>query len=157
MIRTATLGDVAAIRDIWNTLITDTTVTFNPVPRSNEQVAAFISDGPCPVFVAQTDRVVGYATYGPFRAGAGYQHIAEHSIVLTRQAQGLGLGRRLLGAVITQAKENQINSLIAGISGENNQGLAFHKHMGFAQVGCIAQAGYKFDRWIDLVFMQKHL
>ena len=155
MIRRATLGDAPAIRTIWNDLIRNTTVTFNSVEKSQTEVAKFLKDRP--IFVADTGKVVGYATFGAFRGGVGYQHIAEHSIVLTQDAQGQGLGRKLMTALYAEAKENDISSLIAGISGENTAGRAFHTQLGFEEVGHIPNAGRKFDRWISLVFMQKHL
>lgn len=155
MIRTATIDDAPAIRKIWNDLICNTTVTFNSVEKTLEEVTAFLHDHP--VFVADTGQVVGYASYGPFRGGVGYQHIAEHSIVLDQSARGQGLGRQLMSQIGTHAKESKIKSLIAGVSGENAEAQAFHRQLDFVEVGRIPHAGFKFDRWIALVLMQKHL
>lgn len=155
MIRPATPQDAKAIQTIWNDLIRNTTVTFNNVEKSLDEVKDMLQNRP--VFVADTGRVVGYASYGPFRNGVGYQHIAEHSIVLTQDGRGQGNGRNLMDAVSSHAKANDIKSLIAGISGENQTAQAFHSHLGFTEVGRIPQAGFKFDRWLDLVLMQKHL
>ena len=155
MIRPATPADAAAIQTIWNDLIRTTTVTFNSGQKTKAEVAELLKDRP--VFVADTEQVVGYATYGPFRGGVGYQHIAEHSIVLRQDAQGQGLGRKLVDAIESHAKASDINSLIAGVSGENEAGIAFHSHLGFREVGRIPNAGFKFNRWITLVLMQKHL
>ncbi|SEW24041.1 phosphinothricin acetyltransferase [Cognatiyoonia koreensis] len=155
MIRPATADDAPAVRTIWNTLIRETTVTFNSIGKTEAEVAAFLENGP--VFVADIGGVCGYASFGPFRAGVGYQRIAEHSIVLTDDARGKGLGRGLMNAIAEQAESQGINSLIAGVSGENTAGQAFHAHLGFNQVGYIPEAGYKFGRYIDLVLMQKRL
>jgi len=155
MIRRATSSDVSAVRDIWNALITDTTVTFNNVPKTEAEVSSRIAKAP--VFVAETDRVVGFASYGSFRSGVGYDRIAEHSITLTQAGKGQGLGRALMNAIMNHAKANGITSLIAGVSAENEHGLAFHAHLGFVKVGQVARAGFKFGREIDLILMQKHL
>lgn len=155
MIRKAVRSDAADVQVIWNALIKETTVTFNSVAKTEDEVAAFIADKP--VFVADQDGVVGFASYGPFRSGIGYARIAEHSIVLIQSAQGFGLGRGLMDAVSAHAKSHGIHSLIAGVSGENTAGQAFHAHLGFQEVGRIAEAGFKFDRYIDLVLMQKRL
>jgi len=155
MIRRAIYDDTQAIRTIWNDLIQNTTVTFNSIPKTDAEVSQYIADHP--VFVAQTDRILGYASYGAFRSGIGYARIAEHSIVLSEAGQGHGFGRELLNAVIAQAKSAGVTSLIAGVSGENQSGQDFHAHMGFESVGRVAKAGFKFGREIDLVLMQKHL
>jgi len=155
MIRKATRADGPAIKAIWNNLINSTTVTFNPVAKTDADIATYLQDHP--VFVADVDGVVGYASYGPFRSGAGYARTAEHSIVLTQAAQGHGHGRALMATVMQAASAEGITSLIAGISAENAQGVAFHHHLGFVQVGLIPGAGYKFGRAIDLVLMQKQL
>lgn len=155
MIRPATVDDAPAIRAIWNDLIRNTTVTFNSVQKAEPEVADFLACNP--VFVADVDGVAGYASYGAFRGGIGYARIAEHSIVLTAKARRQGFGRALMDQIAAHAKARNINSLIAAISAENTGGQAFHARLGFVEVGRIPQAGFKFDRWITLVLMQKHL
>lgn len=156
MIATAGPGDVQAVRALWNEVIADTTITFTSTPKTTQQIADIISDQP--VFLARDgERTLGFATYGPFRGGDGYRLTCEHAIYLTGDARGRGLGRALLLAVEDHARSTRHHTLIAGISGENADGVAFHAAMGFAPVGRIPEAGHKFGRFLDLVLMQKQL
>ncbi|MEJ6397681.1 GNAT family N-acetyltransferase [Yoonia sp. 208BN28-4] len=154
-VRPANPRDNAAIRAIVNALIRDTTVTFAPDPKSHDDISRII-DGPC--FVAEVDgKVQGYAAYFPFRPGAGYARTVEYSIVLTQAGQGRGLGRALLDQVCHHARSAGKTTVVAGISGENTAGLAFHRAMGFEQTGHLPAVGHKFGRDIDLVIAQKRL
>lgn len=161
MIRPATPDDAAAILAIWNWIIRDTTITFNPVEKSLDDIRAFLAekaDQGYGVFVAERDGAVqGYASYGQFRAGAGYAHSFEHSIALRPGGQGRGLGRALMAAVEDHARARGGHSIFAGVSGENPQGRAFHAALGFREVAVLPQVGFKFGRWLDLVLMQKFL
>jgi phosphinothricin acetyltransferase len=161
MIRDATADDSAAIAAIWNEVIRDTVFTFNSVEKSPVDVAnlivekARLGQG---FFVAMAaDTVVGFATYGQFRNGIGYQHTAEHSIVLAPLAHGQGFGRRLMDTLQDHARAAGIHTLWAGVSAENPDGEAFHARIGFTRIARLPQVGRKFDRWIDLILMQKHL
>jgi len=104
MIRRATPTDAAAITAIWNKAIRDTTITFNPIEKSEAEVAALlIKETPCYVF-ERDGAVLGFARYFPFRSGEGYRFSVEHSIILDESAQGNGAGRALLAAVCTTPK-----------------------------------------------------
>ena len=100
---------------------------------------------------------MGFCTYFPFRCGAGYQFTVEHSILLHPNAQGRGIGRRLLTHVIDHARAADKHSLIAVVAKENDAGLAFHTAMGFIRRATLSEVGFKFGRWLDAVFMQKRL
>ena len=104
-----------------------------------------------------TDSAVGFATYGQFRPGDGYATCMEHTIILSPTAQGSGLGRALMLAVESHARAHGAHQMIAGISAENPAAIAFHAKIGYRETVRIAQAGFKFDRYIDLVLMQKFL
>ncbi|WP_224815822.1 GNAT family N-acetyltransferase [Hasllibacter sp. MH4015] len=156
MIRRATSEDVPAIRDLWNEVIRETTITFTSTPKSEAEIAAIVEDQP--MFVALVDGTCrGFATYGPFRGGDGYAHTKEHAIYLGPAARGQGFGRALMDVLEADAKAEGVHSLIGGISAENAGGLAFHGALGFVEVGHVPEAGRKFGRLIDLVLMQKHL
>ncbi|MFZ3581018.1 GNAT family N-acetyltransferase [Loktanella sp. DJP18] len=159
MIRDATADDAAAIAAIWNPVIRDTAITFNPVEKTAADVAAMIAErGPAHGFlVADDDGVLGFATYAQFRGGAGYRHTAEHTVILNPRAQGRGMGRALMDALCAHAKARAMHSLFAGCSAENMGAVRFHEIMGFARVAVLPQVGRKFDRWIDLILLQKML
>lgn len=161
MIRAAGPGDIPGILDIWNPVIRDTTITFNPVEKTPADLAAMLAEKAAAgfgFFVAADDAgVAGFATYGPFRNGAGYGRTREHSILLAPRAQGRGIGRALIGAVCDHARAQGTHSMIAGVSAENAAGVAFHAAVGFSEIARLPAVGWKFGRWLDLVLMQKIL
>ena len=157
MIRLATPADAAGIADIWNPLIRNTTVTFNPVEKTLGEIAA-LTQSPHGFFVwDEAGQILGFARYFQFRAGAGNVRSAEHTILLHPDGWGKGGGRKLMSALIDHATAAGMSCLIAGVSAENDAGLSFHAAMGFAKVGHVQSVGWKFDRFIDLVLMQKML
>lgn len=158
MIRPATPDDAVAIAAIWNDAIRNTTQTFNPVEKHPDDLAVTLAAaGPYGWFVADVDGVTGFAGTFGFRSGQGYRHTAEHTIYLADAARGQGLGHALMEAVEDHARSNAIHSLFAGVSAENPGGVAFHAKRGFRTVATLPQVGRKFDRWIDLILMQKML
>ena len=104
-----------------------------------------------------TDKVQGFATYGQFRGGNGYATCIEHTVILSPTAHGNGLGRALMQAVESHARDHGAHQMIAGISAENPAAITFHSKLGYHHTATIPQAGYKFGRFIDLVLMQKFL
>ncbi len=159
IIRPAVAADAQAIADLWNPVIRDTTITFNPIEKSAADVAALIAerDTAHGFLLAQDEDLLGFATYGQFRGGAGYRHTAEHTIILAPHTRGRGVGRALMDALFAHAKARDIHSLFAGCSAENMGAVKFHETMGFARVAHLPQVGRKFDRWIDLILLQKML
>lgn len=162
MIRDARPQDAPAIAALWNALIRDTTVTFTRTEKPAAEVAALIGarrrDGHA-FLIAETatETFAGFATYGQFRGGDGYDRSMEHSIHLAPAARGQGLGRALMSALEDHARARGYHSMIAGVSGENLPGQAFHAALGYAECARIPQVGFKFGRWLDLVLMQKFL
>ncbi len=158
IIRAATPEDAAAICDISNPLIRDTLITFTTVLRREEDTRAAIraSDGAFLV-AEEAGRVIGFASFAPFRAGPGYAQTKENSIQLAPSARGRGTGRALMAALEQVAKDQGIHILVAGISSANPGAVAFHRRLGFAEVGRMPEVGRKADQWLDLVLMQKRL
>lgn len=161
MIRDATTADAPGIAAIWNRIIRDTTVTFNAVEKTPADIATLIADrqaaGHAFLVVERAGDVAGFATYAQFRGGVGYARTMEHTILLAPTAQGGGLGRALMTAIEDHARRAGAISLFAGVSAENPAGRAFHAHLGFAEVAILQRVGFKFDRTMDLVLMQKFL
>ncbi len=159
MIRPATVRDADAICAIWNPEIRETLMTFNSIEKTPDDVAAMIQkrgDG-FVVFEGNDANIAGFALYGAFRGGVGYRHTCEHTVVLSPAARGQGAGRALLDAICTHAKAAEFHTMIGGISAANPDAVAFHRRLGFEVVGRLPQVGRKFDRWIDLILMQKML
>lgn len=160
MIRRATPADATAIAAIWNPYIRDSLVTFNADEKSTDEVARMIEDRDRlghATFMAMAGGPVGFASYAQFRGGIGYATCMEHTVLLAPEARGHGLGRALVAAVCDHARAAGAHQMIAGVSAANPEGVAFHARMGFAEVARLREAGRKFDRFIDLVLMQKFL
>lgn len=161
MIRPAQASDAAQISVLWSGLIRETAVTFNSVEKSEADVRALLlekSQQGLPFFVAMAEGdVMGFATYGQFRAGVGYAHTMEHSIMLDPRARGRGLGRGLMSALEEHARLRGVHSLWAGVSAENPAGVTFHRHVGFTEVATLPEVGFKFGRWMDLVLLCKRI
>jgi phosphinothricin acetyltransferase len=160
MIRPATIADAAALADLWNPWIRDTAITFNPVEKSPADIVKMIADRNAAghaFLVAEADGLLGFATYSQFRGGVGYATCMEHTVVLSPQARGRGVGRALMQAIEDHARSTGAHQMIAGVSGENAQGRSFHASLGYREIATVPEAGYKFGRFIDLVLMQKFL
>lgn len=156
--RYATKDDLPAILDIMNDAILNTTAIYDYHPRTTEYVHNWFSkknnDG-LPVIVYEKDgAVTGFGSYGIFRPWDGYRFSAEHSIYVAKEYRGQGMGGALLQELIELARKQNFHTLIAGIDADNKDSCAFHEKYGFKEVGRFPEVGYKFDRWLDLVFMQ---
>ncbi|AKS46758.1 phosphinothricin acetyltransferase [Octadecabacter temperatus] len=157
IIRGATQHDSAAIAAFWNPQIRETVVTFNSVEKSPEEVAQMIAERPCFLVVEIGGTVLGFATYDQFRGGIGYAHTMEHTVILAPEASGQGAGRALMKVLMDHARAADTHVLVAGVCAENATGVAFHSALGFEKVAVLPEVGRKFDRWMDLVLMQKRL
>lgn len=158
MIRQARAEDAPAIAAIWNHTIRDTYFTFTTAEKSPETLATLIQErGPGFLVAVDKGEVLGFATFGPFRNGPGYAHVAEHTIYLSDRAQGRGLGRALMAAVEQAARAAGKSILVGGLSGDNAGTIAFHAALGYVETGRMPGMGRKFDRALDLVLMQKNL
>ena len=125
-------------------------------------MAAWFADrttGGFPVLVARDADgcVIGYASYGPFRPHDGYARSVEHSIYVAPDAQGRGIGRALLDALVTRARQAGLHVMIGGLEAGNTASLALHAKAGFVETARMPQVGAKFGRWLTLVFVQKLL
>lgn len=158
IIRPATVQDASAIRDIHNPIIRDTLITFTTTLRSESEIAADITSPIKTYLVATgTDKLLGFASFGPFRSGPGYDGTCEHTIILAPTARGKGVGRALMLRLEQAALTAQKRVMVAGISGANRAGIAFHQKIGFTIVGRMPGVGQKQSQQLDLVLMQKRL
>ncbi len=154
-IRAAIPADAPQIADIWNHAIRATTITFNPIEKSNAEVVELIAEN-CLIW-EEKGQVLGFARYFPFRGGEGYRFTVENTIMLHDDGHGLGGGRALMEALFADAKAAGKHTMFAGCSAENAGAVRFHTKLGFQTVATLPEVGFKFGRWIDLVLMQRIL
>lgn len=158
VIREAELRDLPIILDIMNDAILNTTSIYDYGIRNNEFVENWFNKkqlDKMPVLVCEiNNKTVAYGSYGIFRAWDAYKFSAEHSIYVHKDFRGQGTGKQLLMALIEKAKKDGYHTMIAGIDADNLSSFNFHKKLGFREVGKFKEVGYKFDRWLDLVFLQ---
>ena len=161
-IREAVPEDLASIRELFNALIPTTTIAWRDDIAAPDEIAEWFLDQQrlrSPVFVAEVDgTVVGYTTWGTFRGGPrfpGYRHTVELTIHVDGDWHGKGVGRALIDQLVKEAAQRDIHVLVAGIDAENTESIAFHAALGFVEVARMPETGRKFDRWLDLVLMQR--
>jgi phosphinothricin acetyltransferase len=150
--------DLGEVMDIWNPVIRDTAVTFTTEEKTEAGLSDWLAEGgPRLVAAEGPGAVLGFAAAGPFRSGPGYRFTWEHSVHVAASGRGRGIGRALMDALAAELRARGGRAMIAGISGENPRAEAFHRRLGFVEVGRIPEAGFKFGRWMDLVLMRKAL
>ena len=163
LIRPSTDDDVAAITAIYAHHVLHGTGTFETDPPNEADMAQRRRDvlgRALPWLVAEdaSGQVIGYAYCNWFKPRAAYRFSAEDSIYLHPNAQARGLGRALLAELERQAQAAGVRKLIAVIGDSANAGsVGLHRAMGFQDVGTIKSCGWKFDRWLDIVLMEKAL
>ena len=159
--RLAERRDAEALRDIYNAEVLESTVTFDLVPRSLAEQAAWIDEhsGGHPAIVAVGDDggVVGFASLSPYRPRPAYAPTVEDSVYVHRDCRGHGIGRLLLGDLVELARSHGFHSAIARIVGGHEASIALHRTCGFEEIGRERQVGRKFGRWLDVVLMQRML
>lgn len=137
-------------------MIRDTSDTFTSTQKTSADLQTLLSGRANAFLVVEVaGRCTGFITWGAFRAGPGYVHTAEHTILTATPGQGVG--RALMQAALVQAQVSGIHVMVAAISAGNTAAIAFHQNSGFAEVGRLPQVGQKQGRWLDLVLMSKTL
>ncbi len=160
-IRPAAEPDLAAILEITNEAILNGTALWTVTPTTLQARRDWwqerVADG-FPVLVAErAGRMLGFGSYGRFRPHEGYAHTVEHSLYVRADARGKGVGHALLAALLTDATRVGKHVMIGGIEARNTASIALHEQAGFTRSALLLQVGRKFDRWLDLLFMQKQL
>ncbi len=158
-IRPATYADVPGILDIYNDAVLHTTATYDYDPDTLEGRTAWFAghiEQDLPVFVAvdANGQVVGWSSLSTFRARPGYRFTVENSVYVAASHRGQGIGRLLLPPLISAARERGKHVIMAGIDAESEASLRLHAAFGFVQVAYMKEVGFKFDRWLDVIFMQ---
>ena len=157
-------GHLPGILAIYNHAVAHTTAIWNDalVDLENRRqwwLGRVEAGFPVLVATAPDDRVgvLGYASYGPFRAFDGYRLTVEHSVYVAEGARRRGVASALLRALEGEARRRGMHVMLGGIAAENEPSLRLHERLGFAETARLPEVGQKFGRWLDLVFMQKVL
>jgi L-amino acid N-acyltransferase YncA len=159
-IRDATEDDLPRILEITNDAIVHSTANWSLQPTTLEERTEWFREHqargfPVLVAVAADQRVIGFAAYGDFRPKPGYRLTVEHSIYIDADARGRGIGTALLAALIGRATAVGVHVMIGGIDADNIASIQLHRRFGFEITGHLREVGRKFDRWLDLVLMQR--
>jgi L-amino acid N-acyltransferase YncA len=157
-IRKATEQDLPAMLEIYNDIIINTTAVWQYDTHTLEMRQEWFKtkqEQGFPVFVAEDNGIiVGFSTYGTFRAWQGYKHTVENSVYVASNQRGKGIGKLLLPPLIEAAKQQGIHAIVAGIDATNDASIHLHEQFGFVEVAHFKEVGYKFDKWMDLKFLE---
>jgi phosphinothricin acetyltransferase len=161
-LRPAMRADLPRLTEIYNYYIINTPITFDLKTYTVEERARWFTEhggaGRHRMFVAEkAGEVIGYACTGSFRDKAAYDTSVETSIYLAAEATGRGIGAMLYQVLFDTLKNEDIHRLLAGITLPNDASVKLHRRFGFTDVGVFIECGRKFDRYWDVVWMQRPL
>ncbi|MFL0252101.1 GNAT family N-acetyltransferase [Clostridium neuense] len=161
MIRKATENDLAAILEIYNDAILNTTAIYAYKPHDIEERRQWYhermeNNQPVLVF-EENNKVVGFATFEQFRAYPAFKYSLEHSVYVHKAYRKKGIGKKLMEELIKEANELGYAIMVGAIDSENVGSIELHKKLGFEYAGTIEKSGFKFGKWLDLVFYELKL
>jgi len=144
---------------IFNEAIENSTALYDYLPRPASSMGPWFETkrlNGFPVIGAESPdgQLLGFASYGTFRAWAAYKYSVEHSVYVHADHRGRGLGAMLLRELLARARANDVHVLVGGIDASNTGSILLHESLGFVHAGTIREAGFKFGRWLDLAFYQ---
>jgi phosphinothricin acetyltransferase len=158
-IRDATEEDLEGLVVIYNEVIATSTAIYSNVPVTLEDRRQWWRTRTAqgyPVLVASDDAgVAGWSTFADFRAWPGYRFTVEHSVHVRADGRGRGIGTLLVQALLSRAAALGKHVMIGGVDAANAASIRFHERLGFQKSGHLREVGHKFDRWLDLVFLQR--
>lgn len=158
-IRQATDDDLPGILEIHNDAVLNTTAIWSVHTADIENRRAVLADRRAKSYpflvAAEGADVLGYATFGDFRPHDGYFRTVEHSVYVARAHRRKGIARSLLPPLFEAARHLGKHAMVGGIDAANAESIRLHETFGFRRVGLLPEVGYKFGRYLDLLFMQK--
>ena len=160
-IRPAGSDDLEAMLAIYNDAIVNTTAIYDYQPRTSDAQRQWFETKQAqrlPVLVAVDNAtIIGFGSFGPFRPWPAYQFTVENSLYVDSAFRRKGAGTALLASLVTAAQTSGYHTMVAGIDATNEASLALHRKAGFEPVAHFREVGWKFERWLDLVFMERIL
>ena len=160
-VRDAMESDLPGLLAIYNDVIANSTAVYTDTPVTLDDRRQWWQTrvaGGYPVLVAtDSSGVLGFSTFGDFRAWPGYRYTVEHTVHVRADCRGRGIGRQLLLALFPRAELLGKHIMIAGVDAANEASIRFHERLGFERTGVLREVGSKFGRWLDLVFLQRSL
>jgi L-amino acid N-acyltransferase len=157
-LRDAVRADMPGILTIYNEVIRNTTAVYSDieftVARGDTWFDAKAEQGFPFIVACDATGVVGFGTFGDFRVWPCYRFTVEHSIHVRADCRGRGIGKTLLVELMARAKGMQKHVMVAGIDADNEVSIGMHERLGFKVVGRFHEVGFKFGRWLDLVFLE---
>lgn len=159
IVRAAKVEDLPGILAIYNDAVLTTTATYDYEPRTLEHRTAWYEDhvkNNYPIFVALDDAqaVVGWSALNRYHDRKGYRYTTENSVYVAAAERGKGIGKRLMSPLVESARERGFHAILAAIDAQNEASIRLHARFGFERVGCFKQVGFKFGRWLDVVYME---
>ena len=158
-IQDAQEGDFPALTAIYNEIILNSTAIYRENPVSLEDRLALwknrLQQGYPTLVAREGNSVLGFSSFGDIRAAPGYRFTIEHTVHVLATRRGEGIGSELVRALMPRAAALGKHVMIGGIDGENTASLRFHERLGFEQVARFKEVGFKFGRYLDLVFVQR--
>ena len=159
-VRPATHSDLPAIHAIYNEAVIHTTASYDYEPRPFDYRTAWFENHEAlrlPVFVAIDEQaeVLGWSSLSRYHERKGYQFTVENSVYVAANQRGRGIGTLLMPPLIQSAGDLGLHAIIAAIDAENESSVRLHRRFGFEIVGRFKQVGFKFDRWLDVIYMQR--
>ena len=157
-IKTATEEDIPTLLEIYNDIIINTTAVWHEEPHTlvmRQEWFELKKEQGFPVFTAIEDgKVIGFSTIASFRAWFGYRYTVENSVYVASDSRGKGIAKLLMPPLIDAVKQLGLHAIVAGIEATNEASIALHEKFGFVEVAHFKEVGLKFNRWMDLKFLE---
>ncbi|MDE2422161.1 MAG: N-acetyltransferase [Gammaproteobacteria bacterium] len=152
----------SVILDILNEAIIHSTALYDYHLRPMDTMKSWFetkskNDFPVIGAIDASGNLLGFASWGTFRAFPAYKYTVEHSVYIQKESRGRGLSKILMNELIKRARESQLHVLVGCIDASNEASISLHEKLGFHHVGTFDQIGFKFGRWLDVVFYQLNL